>query len=184
MSYENAPATKLVATHCVACGRPLVDAQSIEAGMGPDCRGMYGAPETLTPEARADVNARVHRLATATLTGAEIAAELVMIRALGADVTADKLESRFVVAEIAPAGDLLSVVTPFDMSFVSDLKDSVAGRRWDAAKKQWLIPATRDAKNALWAVLRRHFAGGVARGPDGVLFQITALVAVAVGGAS
>ena len=39
MSYENAPATMLVATHCCVCNRPLVDADSVEMGIGPTCRG-------------------------------------------------------------------------------------------------------------------------------------------------
>ena len=38
MSYENAPATLLLATHCCLCGRPLVDAESVECGIGPHCR--------------------------------------------------------------------------------------------------------------------------------------------------
>lgn len=40
--YENAPATKLLATHCCMCSRPLVDAESVEAGIGPDCRKKHG----------------------------------------------------------------------------------------------------------------------------------------------
>lgn len=42
MSYENAPATTLVATACALCGRPLVDAPSVERGIGPDCARKYG----------------------------------------------------------------------------------------------------------------------------------------------
>ena len=44
-NYENAPATKLLATHCGCCGRALVDAVSVERGVGPDCAEKYGAPE-------------------------------------------------------------------------------------------------------------------------------------------
>jgi hypothetical protein len=42
MSYENAPATIMLATHCACCARSLVDAASIEAGMGPVCRKRHG----------------------------------------------------------------------------------------------------------------------------------------------
>lgn len=35
-TYENAPATKMLATNCVVCGRALVDAVSVEMGIGPD----------------------------------------------------------------------------------------------------------------------------------------------------
>lgn len=42
MSYESAPATKMLATHCACCARPLVDAVSVEAGVGPECRRRHG----------------------------------------------------------------------------------------------------------------------------------------------
>lgn len=45
MSYENAPATKLLATACACCGRALVDAVSVERGVGPDCAEMHGYAE-------------------------------------------------------------------------------------------------------------------------------------------
>lgn len=44
-SYVNAPATKMLATNCACCGRPLVDAHSVETGVGPDCRKMHGYDE-------------------------------------------------------------------------------------------------------------------------------------------
>lgn len=40
--YENAPATKMLASHCACCARPLVDAVSVETGVGPDCRKTHG----------------------------------------------------------------------------------------------------------------------------------------------
>lgn len=45
MGYENAPATKLLATHCCCCARPLVDAKSVELGIGPECRKRHGFTE-------------------------------------------------------------------------------------------------------------------------------------------
>lgn len=47
-TYENAPATKFVATHCACCGRALVDALSVQTGIGPDCRGMHGFDDVPT----------------------------------------------------------------------------------------------------------------------------------------
>ena len=40
--YEASPACLLLATHCACCGRPLVDAKSVETGVGPDCRKKHG----------------------------------------------------------------------------------------------------------------------------------------------
>lgn len=48
MSYESAPATLLVATHCCVCRRPLVDADSVECGIGPTCRS--GMDPDVTPD--------------------------------------------------------------------------------------------------------------------------------------
>jgi hypothetical protein len=42
MSYESAPATQMLATHCAVCARPLLDAKSVELGIGPDCRRKHG----------------------------------------------------------------------------------------------------------------------------------------------
>jgi hypothetical protein len=45
MSYENAPATKMLAVYCACCSRPLVDAVSVETGIGPDCRKQHAYTE-------------------------------------------------------------------------------------------------------------------------------------------
>jgi hypothetical protein len=42
MGYETSAATQLVATACVFCGRPLVDADSVQLGIGPICAQKYG----------------------------------------------------------------------------------------------------------------------------------------------
>ena len=50
-SYVNAPATRFIATHCACCGKPLVDADSVQAGVGPDCRAKHGRDvQTCTPD--------------------------------------------------------------------------------------------------------------------------------------
>jgi hypothetical protein len=41
-TYEAAPATHLLATHCAVCNRALRDATSVERGVGPDCAEKYG----------------------------------------------------------------------------------------------------------------------------------------------
>lgn len=40
--YESAPATKFLATHCVVCNKPLVDAESVERAMGATCASIHG----------------------------------------------------------------------------------------------------------------------------------------------
>lgn len=64
MSYTDAPATGLLATHCICCGRPLLDAKSVEANIGPDCREKYGLDVELPTGARAKANKLIHEAAT------------------------------------------------------------------------------------------------------------------------
>jgi hypothetical protein len=45
MGYETAPATKMLATRCACCSKELVDAVSVEAGVGPECRKRHGFSE-------------------------------------------------------------------------------------------------------------------------------------------
>lgn len=40
--YTDSPACDLVATQCACCSRPLVDAVSVETGVGPECRKRHG----------------------------------------------------------------------------------------------------------------------------------------------
>lgn len=173
MSYENAPATKLVATNCIACGKDLLDAISVETGMGPICREKYGhaGPDGATEAARADVNWRVHELA-AGVSPAVMVGHLLIIRSHWFDKLADRLTERLCAVEIEPVdANTLALVTPYNEAFTYDLKTTVDGRRWDPANKRWTIPATREARNAAWKVIRKHFAGGIGRGPEG-LFPI------------
>jgi len=48
-TYENAPATRLLATRCACCGRKLVDALSVQTGIGPECRTRHGYDNAPNP---------------------------------------------------------------------------------------------------------------------------------------
>lgn len=54
MSYELAPGTLLLATHCCLCGRPLLRGMSVERGIGPDCAANYGIDD---PVIESDIQA-------------------------------------------------------------------------------------------------------------------------------
>ena len=49
MSYETAIHTKQMASACIFCKRPLIDAESIERGCGPDCADKYGIDAQVGP---------------------------------------------------------------------------------------------------------------------------------------
>jgi len=48
--HEKAKATRILATNCCCCGRDLVDAKSVEMGIGPVCRKKYANPDIETTD--------------------------------------------------------------------------------------------------------------------------------------
>ena len=173
MSYINAPATKLLATHCCCCGRPLVDATSVELGIGPECRS--GETGGISEVQRELCNKLTYQAAVAAQEGkVEIIRKCAeAIRNLGLEALAEKVEKRFVNAErlakikITAVGDCLEVVTPFKRSLGKDFIDAwrnIPGRMWKNNKN--LVPVT--SKDQLWNLLRTYFPGEFGMGPKGV----------------
>lgn len=165
-TYENAPATLMLATHCLACARPLVDANSVEAGMGPDCREKYGYNVAASDEARTEANKLVHALAAADTepSTADIASACVRLMELGFLRLSAKIAERFAAVEIAEQGTVLSVAFGYSPEAVAAIK-TVPGRRFDSATKSWTVPAT--SRRALWGILRNLFPGQLGVGPKG-----------------
>lgn len=167
-NYENAPATKLLATHCAACARPLLDAVSVEAGMGPDCRRKYLREET-SPENRETANGLVRNIALAlssnSIDGRKLAAEMIAtVRELGFSKLADKLTKVHVSVRIERENGLLVVFSGFSEGFV-DASRRIAGRRWDGERKATTFP--ESAANAVFAALKANYPGATALGPKG-----------------
>lgn len=94
-TYENAPATKLLATACACCGRALVDAVSVETGIGPDCREKYGVHFDTTNEAHVEANALVFQVARKGMTAKDAQPIFDRLAALGFTVLADRIAKRF-----------------------------------------------------------------------------------------
>lgn len=148
MSYENATSTRLLATHCVACGRPLRDADSVEIGMGPICRKKYmPAYDGLDPEVKKKANTLVHEAGVlATDRTRENVKRIIQIgeeiKALGVPTLAAKLADNFVPIRIKRANQ------------PNDLADRYSGR-WDAGEPvfKFRMPYERNAI----ATMRRVF---------------------------
>lgn len=178
-NYTEAPATILLATNCVCCGRPLVDSCSVELGIGPECRnGTF--PEGLTDCDREVANLFVFDAAIAAQAGH---AEKVVtiaghIRDMGFTGLADKVESRFKGGVIKAArnaaititedGSTLLVTTPFRRgdkdAFIAAWR-TIPGRSYDRKARANRIPAAQ--KGALWALLQNFFPGKWGTGPKG-----------------
>lgn len=182
--YVLAPATALVATHCALCGRPLLDAPSVERGVGPTCAAKYGydraegepswprataamgatglegaALAAWGVDARAAVNALVHAIATSPSDRHTIA-RVEAVRALGFGRLADRLSERLTegLAVIVRAdGSEFVVAVPFDETFRASLATLAPGRRWDSAAKVYRVPSSQ--KRGLWVSLLRAFRG-------------------------
>lgn len=187
-TYENAPSTKLLATHCASCGRPLRDAASVEAGMGPDCRekhgyenaqgpadwlrgvaylgslGLFGSHLPLTAcwgvDARRACNILVHHAACAPR--GERAPFVQAIEALGFVRLARALaRGAGEVVEVQREAGSLVVRTPYSLDFAGSLKSQRIGARWDREAKAWRVPDDARARTGLYDSLRAHFAGAL-----------------------
>lgn len=167
MSYENAPATILLATHCAVCRRPLCDARSVEIGMGPDCREKYGFNEAVGEEERTTANKIVHELATLpNAPSVETVGRISALRALGLRRLASVLEERLSVVTISETEQgRLEVHSRYDAEFVEALR-RIPGRRWNRDAKTWTVP--HSSRGALWSALRHRYGGQIGRSARGV----------------
>ena len=163
--YENAPATKMIAVSCACCARPLVDAVSVELGIGPDCRKKYLAMGEASEEARAEANALIHKIACVQ-EGVEAFEACKALHKLGFQTVSARIMERLTKIVIEQEGTRLAVWTPYRLEAVEAMK-KVPGRQWDKDRKVNTFPATVEAKRAVWNVLTSFFHGQWANGPRG-----------------
>lgn len=200
MSYENAPATKMVATHCACCELPLVDAKSVECGVGPVCRKKHGFDIEVSEDARKEANKLVYGIALQR-TGPEVIVALKRLFELGFTQLVLAILKRIATVRIAITDDAhphgagrLAVVAPYSEHAVAVLK-GIPGRRWFDPKKQTNPDAFKgwekantfpmESKAALWDALQKLYPGATGVGPKGpFIFAATQPVAlkVTVGG--
>ena len=171
MSYENAPQTHLLATHCMLCGKELCDAASVEAGIGPVCRKKAGYHEAVTEENRKAANKLIHTVAVSKDNDKRIEAmnELLglgfqsVVKAMLKAVADVKIA---ITDENHPHGaGRLALKTPYDPAVVAAMRH-IPGRRWDGTNKVNTFPAS--SKGATWKMLQEHYAGSIGVGPKGI----------------
>lgn len=179
--YENAPATRLLATSCACCGRALLDAVSVEAGVGPDCREKYGFGEAQgsadwaraalllggshaealaafwSVDAHKAANVLVHAVGSGAGTGAERGAAIAAIAALGFARLAARLTERAHGITVEEVDGVLRIHAPFSPDFNLAVR-RVPGARWVKAEKIRTVPASSRA--ALWAALKIGYPTG------------------------
>jgi hypothetical protein len=182
--YTAAPATALVATGCACCGKDLVDAESVEAGMGPWCRKNHGYGKASLPAdwdaakkalgevefaqvfARADLgmglddtarraaNILVHRIAC--LAPGNINRRVIALSALGFETLAGRIAMRLGGVRVEEDGNYLVVYAPKRSPF-NATAHVIRGIRRDRKRGAHLVPIA--ARTELWALFRRAFRG-------------------------
>ena len=183
MGYESAQAVELVATTCCVCGRPLLDAPSVKAGIGPICADKTGYVRKSMPEAeRAEVNRLVYEIA-ALGRNARAVDRLPRLRALGFHDIVRRVEERLEslveirtgrVEGVVPARVWVEFPKLEPHAFDSVLLDlrCMPGRQWvrDASGKTGrnTFVRTRESSNAWRALLAKHFPGRVVSGLKGL----------------
>lgn len=168
MSYENAPQVRLIATHCCCCRRPLVDAASVEYGVGPICRKKYmGDFSHVSEEVRVQANRIVYEIsalfADHPIRALEKSDEL---RALGLCALPDQLEKQLISVHVETCSDKYHVTAPFNANAIVGFR-SIG--RWNPEKKVWMVP-TRN-RQALFDTLKQFYGGLLGKGEKGV-FEI------------
>ena len=163
--YENSPACRLIATDCCVCGRDLVDAVSVEAGIGPVCREKYGYTEAqLEPDwaayeklvmpqpsicitnPRTLANVITHRIAV-SIAAPTVRRDILALAALGFATLSEKLAERVsgaLVLEVTHRAPFLILKTPYNARLIDELR-RVRGRQWDPKQKVNVFPLTSEA---------------------------------------
>ena len=171
-TYENAPATKLLATHCACCARPLLDAESAEVGMGPVCRKNNGYSEVaaMPEETRAEAN-RLINLIARERASAEVVAAFKRLFELGLVKIVEHLLASVATVKIAVTGEdhphgagRLALKSPYSEIGVNAIR-AVPGRRWDAENKLNTFP--ESSRSALFECLKVVWPGVLGIGPKG-----------------
>lgn len=172
-NYLNAPATKLLATHCAVCARPLVDAKSVELGIGPDCRKKYGFDMACTDEVRARANRLVYLIALGTMSFNDLKDAIDGLRNIGFTKLAEIITDRKSAIVVKALGTNLLADVPYNEAALPALRRIGHSVRDPKTFKfvGWQVPAT--AKQALFNVMKTYYPGTIGVGPLG-LFEVPA----------
>lgn len=187
MSYVDAPATTMLATHCAACGRPLVDAGSVELGIGPDCRrragwskrkgftgdvtpdwasallmllGVYNSEPRIAKALDAEDSHAAANAIVHAIALAQVGGEVPrLVAALHClgFVRLSEACSQGTGVHVAADGGLLVITAPYNEAFNGACR-AVPGARWDRERSARVVP--EGSKTALWRAIKATFPTG------------------------
>lgn len=182
MGYENALQTKVLATHCACCGRPLVDAKSVQIGLGPICRKTFQYDLDVPDKDRARANKIIYELALA------VSSSLISLKTLRLTAELARLGFTLIAKIFLYRGASVSIElreiegeeryfvrAPYNPEFNED--SYIPGRYgvkvcsgFSPSKRKvfhWVFPKTPQARRCLWQALLKHHKGALAIGPQG-----------------
>lgn len=158
-NYENAPATKMLNTHCVCCHRPLVDAVSVECGVGPICREKYGYEE-IGAERRDEANDIIHQCARKDATDEDRKWAYLTLKEMGFHKIASAIlhvgKAPVVKLRESSRGTGYYVTAPYSASALNAWR-TIPGRRWATESKENFVP--HSSMEALNALIEAHYPG-------------------------
>lgn len=167
MNYENAPATKLLATYCAACSRPLVDAESVTAGIGPECRKKYDLPNTLDEATREAANKLVYEIALEQSSFDALLGAM-ELKVMGCHKIADRVIERLASIQIREEAGRVFVDSPYNEVALHAWR-AVPGRVIRKGENgKWETPSfPMTSKRQILEVLNTYYRGALAVGPKG-----------------
>jgi hypothetical protein len=167
----------MIATHCACCGRPLVDAASVETGVGPVCRKKYGFDADVSEEARKRANALVYALALAVsantvgLKHLEMCGELLSLgfekiaaifsfRTISVVITEEIIDDRPSYLVRAPYNEGFNYASWCKGRF--GIKRVPVGAPTKKKVFHWVLPKSDYSRKRLWSALVKHHEGALA----------------------
>lgn len=165
MGYEQAKSTKMLATHCFACRKPLRDSLSVEIGMGPVCRGRAGYDQVgCTLEERQRANALIHKLALHQEDAEVIRNSCMELVGLGFRGVAEVVAKRLGVTVSDSEDGRFTIKVPFSWDWVKAVRP-IPGRIFNRKEYNETYPV--EQKGRVYAALQQIYPGLVGMGPKG-----------------
>jgi hypothetical protein len=173
----------MIASNCACCGRPLVDAKSVECGVGPECRKRHGfgeaqhspdfaAARVHIPEIAGETEADAHKAANVLVyqialdqAGERVLACVLACAALGYETLAARVAER-VSGKLSVLADGTDLLVRTGYSELAVVMYRPLGR-WDKEAKAWRIPAAR--RGELWASLKVLYGGRLLKTDKGIV---------------
>lgn len=184
----------LALCQCALCGQPLSDSTSVQAGVGPKCRGKYNYGDAI--ELSAEV---IEQLITQAVFGADfidavakndsrLAANILCrwialwvnkkrrhdmvlqamdaLKTMGYDLLVERITKRICSKwSIKTDADNYLISSPFDETWRQTLR-ALRGSNWDGERKCWIVPKCHQ--KAIWSALKKQQKNTFILGPNGI----------------